>query len=83
MLTDPFFLAAAAVTFTPAAFSEDSEKFTTSIKTWTESWNRWPGQRDIFPWAHVSYLLPGGPFELPSGGTLAARAPQTPDQLTQ
>lgn len=57
---------AAAVTFTPAAFSQDSKRSTALLTNWQQSLNRWPGQRDIFPWASVTYVLPEGPFEIPS-----------------
>ncbi|ORY89280.1 hypothetical protein BCR35DRAFT_323884 [Leucosporidium creatinivorum] len=80
---EPFWSTTAAVTFTPSAFYEQPGRFNTSLDIWSNSRNRWPGQRDIFSWAHVSYLLPGGPFERPPEGSQAAQALQAPDQLAR
>lgn len=48
---------------------------------WSKSTKLWPGRRDVYPWAHVSYLLKLGPFHLPSKSDPAHLALiQDPDQ---
>ena len=75
-----FLETAASVTFTPAAFSLNSQKSTALLTNWYQSVNHWPGRRHIFAWASVTYVLPGGPFDIPAKGSPGLAALHSPEQ---
>lgn len=58
-------LADAAITFTPAALSQDPDRFSSDLVEWSSSRQLWPGRRNVYSWAHPSYLFKGGPFHIP------------------